>query len=69
MMQIAFCLLTLLFSMGSPAMEENADFRQSTLAAKTTVLGENMTQRVMPFAERTGARTLGFGLQQMNGQQ
>jgi len=37
MMQIAFCLLTLLFSMGSPAMEENADFRQSTLAAKSEV--------------------------------
>ncbi len=26
-----------------------------------TVLGENMVGRVMPFAERTGARTLGFG--------
>jgi hypothetical protein len=26
-----------------------------------TILGENMGQRVMPFADRTGARTLGFG--------
>jgi len=61
MTHIWICLLTLLFSMSSPAMEENADFRQSTLAAKTTVLGENMAQRVIPFAEQTGARTLGFG--------
>ncbi|OQB94339.1 MAG: hypothetical protein BWX84_00228 [Verrucomicrobia bacterium ADurb.Bin118] len=30
-------------------------------AGQTTILGENMAQRVMPFAEQTGARTLGFG--------
>jgi len=35
MTHIWIFLLTLLFSMGSPAMEENADFRQSTLAAKS----------------------------------
>jgi hypothetical protein len=29
------CLLTLFFSLSSPAMEGNADFRQSFLAAKT----------------------------------
>ncbi len=28
---------------------------------QTTILGENMADRVMPFAERTNARTLGFG--------
>lgn len=28
---------------------------------KTTVLGENMTKRVIPFAEKTNARTLPFG--------
>ncbi len=28
---------------------------------ETTILGENMGQRVMPFAEGTGARHLGFG--------
>lgn len=31
------------------------------LSRRTTVLGENMATRVIPFAERTGARTLGFG--------
>ncbi|MGH9187352.1 MAG: RHS repeat-associated core domain-containing protein, partial [Acidimicrobiales bacterium] len=31
------------------------------LAPSTTTLGENMTGRVMPFADATGARTLGFG--------
>jgi len=30
-------------------------------AARTTVLGENMAQRVIPFAEQTGARTIPFG--------
>ena len=28
---------------------------------QTTILGENMSERVMPFAEATGSRTLGFG--------
>jgi hypothetical protein len=28
----------------------------------TTILGENMMGRVIPFAEQTGARTLGFGV-------
>ncbi len=28
---------------------------------QTTILGENMTERVMPFAEATESRTLGFG--------
>jgi hypothetical protein len=32
-----------------------------TAATRTTILGENMTQRVMPFAEATDAETLGFG--------
>jgi hypothetical protein len=27
----------------------------------TTILGENMMQRVIPYAEKTGARTLPFG--------
>lgn len=34
---------------------------EPTAIRETTVLGENMAQRVMPFAERTGGRTLGFG--------
>jgi len=33
-----------------------------TNAAKTTVLGENMTQRVIPFAAKTNSRTLPFGV-------
>jgi len=37
MTHIWICLLTLLFSMSGPAMEENADFRHSTLAAENTV--------------------------------
>jgi RHS repeat-associated protein len=32
-----------------------------TTETRTTILGENMTDRVMPFADATGARTLGFG--------
>lgn len=35
MTHIWICLLTLLFSMSSPAMEENADFRHSTFAAES----------------------------------
>jgi len=35
MMQIAFCLLALLISLSSPALEGNAGFWHSTLAAKT----------------------------------
>jgi Restriction endonuclease fold toxin 7 len=34
MTNILICLLTLLFSMSSPAMERNADFWRSSLAAK-----------------------------------
>lgn len=29
--------------------------------SQTTILGENMAQRVIPFAEQTGARTIPFG--------
>ena len=54
-------LLTLFFSLSGPAMGVNGDFGRSSLAAKTTVLGENMAQRVIPFAEQTGARTIPFG--------
>jgi hypothetical protein len=36
-------------------------FEETTIAQQTTILGENMAQRVMPYAERSGARTLGFG--------
>ena len=41
------CLLVMLFFWGPG------------LAAKTTVLGENMAQRVIPFADQTGARIKG----------
>jgi RHS repeat-associated protein len=34
---------------------------EGTAARQTTILGENMAQRTMPFADQTGARTLGFG--------
>jgi len=34
MMQILICLLTLLFSLSSPAMERNADSWRSSLAAE-----------------------------------
>ncbi len=42
MTNILICLLTLLFSLSSPAMEGNANFRQSSLAAEGTagVAGE-----------------------------
>ena len=36
MSQLLICLLTLLFSMSSPAMGQHAHFRQSSLAAETT---------------------------------
>jgi len=61
MTRLFLLLLTLLISLSGPAMGEYSDFERSSLAAKTTVLGENMAQRVIPFAEQTGARTLGFG--------
>ena len=35
MSQLLICMLTLLFSLSSLAMEGNADFRQSSLAAET----------------------------------
>ena len=35
MIQFLICLLTLLISLGSPAMGRNADFRQSSFAAET----------------------------------
>ncbi len=41
------------------ALRQLADAPQS--ARQTTILGENMTERVMPFADATGSRTLGFG--------
>jgi hypothetical protein len=34
---------------------------ESMTTKNTTILGENMTDRVIPFAERTGAQTLGWG--------
>lgn len=34
---------------------------ESGLARQTTILGENMGKRVMPFADATEARSLGFG--------
>lgn len=37
MTQLFFLLLTLLFSMSSPAMETNADFWRSSFAAKTGI--------------------------------
>jgi hypothetical protein len=37
MSQLLVCLLTLLFSLSSPAMERNADFWRSSLAAESTV--------------------------------
>ena len=65
MIRVVAYLLTLLF-LSNPAMAENSDFRRCTFAAKgaipqTTILGENMAQRVIPFAEGTGARTIPFG--------
>jgi len=61
MTRLLLLLLTLLFSLSGPAMGKHSDFEHSSFAAKTTVLGENMAQRVIPFAEQTGASTLGFG--------
>ena len=37
MSQLLVCLLTLLFSLSSPAMERNADFWRSPLAAEGTI--------------------------------
>lgn len=42
MMRITFCLLTLLFSLSAPAMEGNADFWRSSLAAKSANLADNV---------------------------
>jgi len=36
MTQLLICLLTLLFSLSSPALEKNADLGQSSFAAKKT---------------------------------
>jgi hypothetical protein len=41
MIQFLCCLLTLFFSLNSPAMERNVDFGQSSLAAEGTV-GEQL---------------------------
>jgi RHS repeat-associated protein len=45
----------------SPAAPTMATPVKSRLARQTTILGENMTQRVIPFAKRTNSRTLGWG--------
>ena len=37
MSQLLVCLLTLLISLSSPAMERNAGFRDSSLAAKAGI--------------------------------
>ena len=37
---------------------------ENGVARQTTILGENVGQRVAPFAQRTGARDLGFGATQ-----
>jgi hypothetical protein len=34
---------------------------RASKSTRTTILGENMTERVIPFAEGTNARHLGFG--------
>jgi len=67
MMQIAFCLLTLLFSMGSPAMEENADFWQSTLAARgVPALRQGYVDAVTGLAGKVpGMRQAGMSSEQI----
>ena len=44
MIHVITCLLTLLFSMSSPAMEMNADFWQSSLAAEGTTALQPMAE-------------------------
>ena len=46
---------------GTGTVGITAAFTRVSLKKGTTVLGENMLQRVIPYAEKTGARTLPFG--------
>lgn len=54
---ILFCLLTLLFSLSSPALNWNADFWQSSLAAKG---GTEVVQRAMSRAELAATESSGL---------
>jgi RHS repeat-associated protein len=47
--------------MGQALKAARAADKVADIATKTTILGENMMERVIPFAERTGARILPFG--------
>ncbi len=47
--------------MGQALKAARAADKVADIATKTTILGENMMERVIPFAERTGARFLPFG--------
>jgi len=69
MSQLCASLLALLFFLSGPVMKGNAEIWHSPLAAKTTVLGENMAQRVIPFAERTGEEAWGLVRRRKNGRQ
>ena len=53
MNKIVLCLLTLLFSLSSPAMERNADFWRSTLAAKA---GGSALEQALARAKPVGDR-------------
>jgi len=67
MKQFVICLLTLLFLLSSPAMERNADFWRSPLAAKTGAdsalqgarLGEHLRQ--LETYGQAGFKELGSG--------
>ena len=63
MSQLLICLLTLLFSMSSPAMGQHAHFRQSSLAAETATglrtadqagISASDALRIQNAANRTG---------------
>ncbi len=56
MAHIFACLLVLLFSLSSPAMERNADFGHSTLAANSGGVLENAA-----FAQKTFGQTFSSG--------
>ena len=47
---------------GAKALDKAGDaYDVARGAGRTTILGENMRDRVIPFAEKTGAQTLPWG--------
>jgi len=60
MTRLLLLLLTLLFSLSGPAMEEHSDFEQSSFAAKGSVFwsGDGARTAAEAFAKQSGGKTL-----------